>query len=167
MVEERPNAERGAGAKPATYAARTKSGAPIIVDSTDHVAGRLASCVAKLLLEGNRVLLVNCDRIMISGSKSNIIGEYRKFLEVSSILHPKHGPFHPRRPDTIMARMVRGMLPRKKTSGVEAHKRLRTYIGTPKELRKLKKIQFGNAKTRGARSKYVSMALLAKTVGWT
>ena len=77
---------------------------PIVVDATDHIAGRLSSNVAKLLLKGNRVSIINCEKIMISGSRSNIIKEYRDFLEISSILHPKHGPFHPRRPDTIITK---------------------------------------------------------------
>ncbi len=34
---------------------------PIVVDATDHIAGRLSSQVAKLLLKGNRVSLVNCE----------------------------------------------------------------------------------------------------------
>ena len=42
---------------------------PIVVDATDHIAGRLASHVAKLLLKGNRVSLVNCEKIMISGTR--------------------------------------------------------------------------------------------------
>ena len=108
-----------------------KIGAPIVVDATNHVAGRLASHVAKLLLQGNRVSIVNCEKIMISGSRSNIVNEYKDFLKISSILNPKHGPFHPRRPDTIMTRMIRGMLPREKPSGIAAHKRLRAHIGIP------------------------------------
>jgi large subunit ribosomal protein L13 len=88
--------------------------APIVVDATDHIAGRLSSNVAKLLLNGNRVSVVNCDKIMISGTRSNIINEYREFLEINSINHWKHGPKHPRRPDTIMKRMIRGMLPKEK-----------------------------------------------------
>ncbi len=139
----------------------------IVVDSTDHVAGRLASYTAKMLLKGNRVTLVNCERIMVSGSRSNIIGEHRKFLEVASILNPKHGPFHPRRPDTIMERMVRGMLPRKKPSGRAAHKRLRTYIGVPKEVKSLKKIQVENARIRRAAYTYTTMADIGRTIGWT
>ena len=123
-----------------------KTDRPIVVDATDHIAGRLSSNVAKLLLKGNRVALINCEKIMISGKRSSIIKEYRDFLEIASILHPKHGPFHPRRPDTIITRMIRGMLPREKTSGIQAHKRLRAHIGTPKELHAFEKIQFKNAK---------------------
>ncbi len=140
---------------------------PIVIDATNHIAGRLASHVAKLLLSGNRVSLVNCEKIMMSGTRSNIIKEYREFLEIASILNPKHGPFHPRRPDTIMKKMIRGMLPRKKPSGMEAHKRLRTYIGTPRELKSFEKIQFEKAKIRKSASNYTTMADIGRTVGWT
>lgn len=138
-----------------------------VVDGTDHIAGRLASNVAKLLLEGKRVSIVNCDKIMISGTRKNIVNEYRKFLEISSIIHPEHGPYHPRRPDTIITRMIRGMLPRKKPSGLTAHKRLRAYIGSPRELKSLKKIQFEKAKITRSSSNYTTMAELGRTIGWT
>ena len=139
----------------------------IVVDGTDHIAGRLASTVAKQLLKGNRVSIVNCQNIMISGSRSNIIEEYKKFLEISSVLHPKHGPFHPRRPDTIITRMIRGMLPRKKPSGIAAHKRLRTYIGVPKELKSITKTQYEKAKITRPSANYTTMADLGRTIGWT
>lgn len=139
----------------------------VVVDATNLIAGRLASHVAKLLLEGKRVSIVNCEHIMISGTRSNIIKEYRDFLEISSIIHPEHGPYHPRRPDTIITRMIRGMLPRKKPSGITAHKRLRTYIGTPKELKSFKKIQFEKAKITKPTANYTTMADLGRTIGWT
>ncbi len=140
---------------------------PIVVDATNHIAGRLSSNVAKLLLKGNRVSIVNCDKIMISGTRSNIISEYREFLEINSINHWKHGPKHPRRPDTIMKKMIRGMLPREKTSGKEAHKRLRTYIGSPKEVKPFKKIKFEKAMIKKSSSNYTTMANLGRTIGWT
>ena len=122
---------------------------PIVIDGTDHVAGRLSSNVAKLLLKGNRVTVVNCEKIMMSGTRSNQIKEYREFLEINSIINPKHGPVHYRRPDTLMAKMIRGMLPHdRKPSGRKAHSRLRTYNGSPKELKTLAKIQFEKAKIK-------------------
>lgn len=139
----------------------------IVVDGTNLIAGRLASHVAKLLLKGNRVSIVNCEEIMISGTRSNIIQEYKDFLKIASIIHPDHGPFHPRRPDTIMTRMIRGMLPRKKPSGITAHKRLRAYIGSPKQLKSLKKIQFDKAKITRSTANYTTMADLGRTIGWT
>lgn len=144
-----------------------KQDRPIVVDATDHIAGRLASNVAKLLLKGNRVSIINCEKIMISGSRSNIIKEYRDFLEIASILHPKHGPFHPRRPDTIITRMIRGMLPRDKPSGRTAHSRLRAYIGAPKDLKAFERIQFEKAKITKSSANYTTMANLGETIGWT
>jgi large subunit ribosomal protein L13 len=137
----------------------------IVVDGTDHLAGRLSSNVAKMLLKGNRVIVVNCEKIMISGSKSNIVKNYKNFLEVASILHPEHGPYHPRRPDTMIERMVRGMLPRKKPSGQTALKRLRTYIGVPSQFRSSKKIILDKAKITRSSANYTTMAELAREVG--
>jgi large subunit ribosomal protein L13 len=139
--------------------------AQIIVDGTNHLAGRLSSNVAKMLLQGNRVAIVNCEKIMLSGSRRNIIHNYKKFLEVASILHPEHGPYHPRRPDTIIAKMVRGMLPRKKPSGSVALKRLRTYIGVPSQLSSSKKVILDKAKITKPVANYTSMADLAKEIG--
>ena len=141
---------------------------PIVVDATDHIAGRLSSQVAKLLLQGNRVSLVNCEKIMISGTRSNIIKEYRDFLEISSILHPKHGPVHYRRPDTVISKMIRGMLPHdRKPSGKEDFRRLRAYIGSPKELKSLEKIQFEKAKIKRSAANYTTMGELCRVIGWT
>jgi large subunit ribosomal protein L13 len=161
-----------AAAKPKPAAAKQndkpidKTSRPIVIDGTDHIAGRLSSNVAKLLLQGNRVTVINSEKIMMSGRKKSIVGEYNKFLEISSILHPKHGPFHPRRPDTIISRMVRGMLPRKKPSGTEALKRLRVHIGVPKDVKPLRKIQIEKAKIRKSSSVYTTMGELGKRVGW-
>ncbi|EIJ65076.1 ribosomal protein L13 [Candidatus Nitrosopumilus salaria BD31] len=141
---------------------------PIVVDATDHIAGRLASNVAKLLINGNRVSVVNCEKIMMSGTRSNQIKEYREFLEINSVINPKHGPVHYRRPDTLMAKMIRQMLPYdRKPSGKEAHQRLRTYIGSPKEIKSLEKIQFEKAKIKKTASNYTSIGELCRTIGWT
>ena len=49
----------------------------------------------------------------------------------------------------MITKMIRGMLPYgKKPSGIEAHKRLRAYIGSPKELKSIEKIQFEKAKIK-------------------
>ena len=119
-----------------------------------------------LLMLLSRVSIVNSEKIMISGRKRSIVNEYKEFLEIASILHPKHGPFHPRRPDTIISRMIRGMLPRDKPSGRAALKRLRAYIGIPKELKSLERIQFEKAKIRKPSSMYTTMSELGKDVGW-
>tara|TARA_Y100000590_G_scaffold104157_1_gene118530 strand:+ start:1040 stop:1507 length:468 start_codon:yes stop_codon:yes gene_type:complete len=140
---------------------------PIVVDGANLIAGRVASNVAKLLRKGNRVSIINCDKIMISGRKAKVISEYEDFLKIHSIIHPQHGPFHPRRPDTIMKRMIRGMLPTEKPSRKTDLARLRTYIGVSKEVRGLERIQFEKAKIRKDSSKYTTMAELSRYIGGT
>ena len=140
---------------------------PIVVDGTKMIAGRVASNVAKLLRKGNRVSIINCDKIMISGKKSSIVGEYEDFLKIHSIIHPQHGPFHPRRPDTMMKRMIRGMLPKEKPSKKTDLARLRTYIGVPKETKGFEPIQFEKAKITKVSSKYTTMAELSRYIGGT
>ena len=140
---------------------------PIVVDGTNLIAGRLCSNVAKLLRQGNRVSIINCEKIMISGKKASIIGEYEDFLKISSIIHPRHGPFHPRRPDTIIKSMIRGMLPKEKPSKKTDLARLRTYIGVPRDVKGLERIQFEKSKITRSSAKYTTMAELSRYIGGT
>ena len=140
---------------------------PTVVDGTNLIAGRLCSNVAKLLRNGNRVFIINCEKIVMSGKRPSIVREYQDFLKINSIIHPKHGPVHPRRPDTIIKRMVRGMLPRETPSGKTDLARLRTYIGVPKEVKGFEKIQFENSKITRSSSRYTTMAEISMYIGGT
>lgn len=46
--------------------------APVTVDGRGHLLGRLASVVAKELLGGQKVVVVRCEQITISGSREYI-----------------------------------------------------------------------------------------------
>ena len=141
---------------------------PVVVDATNHIAGRLASNVAKLLLQGQRVTVVNCEKIMMSGKRETQIREYREFLEINSIINYKHGPVHYRRPDTLMAKMIRQMLPfDRKPSGKLAFARLRTYIGAPNDTKPIEKIQFEKALITRSASNYTPLAEICRVIGWT
>ena len=138
----------------------------VVIDATDCIAGRMCSHVSKLLLKGNRVLVVNSERAMLSGDRYKTIDLYKEYLEINSVTNPIHGPFHPRRPDTILTKMVRGMIPKTKTSGIEAFKRLRVYIGTPDQLRNMKTESFEDAKITRSPSQYISIGEVARQIGW-
>jgi len=139
----------------------------LVVDATNMVAGRLASIIAKKLLSGYRVYVVNVDKAIITGSKKRIVNEFMKKLSIQSKVNPRrHGPFKPRTPEGIFRRMVRGMLPRKKTKGKEAYRRLRVYRGVPPELRNKDFIVFKEAKYRESPYGYMTLAEIAKLIGW-
>jgi large subunit ribosomal protein L13 len=137
------------------------------VDGTGHIAGRLASVVTRELLAGRRVTVVNAERILLSGERGSIINQWKKKLELSSRVNPLYGPIHHRRPDGIMRRMVRGMVPRKKQKGVQAMKKLRIYIGVPEGLSNAKFTKFDEAVAPRPPSLYTTLGELAINIGWS
>lgn len=139
---------------------------PIVVDADGLIIGRLASRVAKMLLNGYRVIVVNSEKALISGKRSMIIREYKERLRISSRVHPRHGPFHPRRPDRMLTKMIRGMVPRRTPHGIQAMKRLRVYIGVPEEYAKVEKIKIKDALPRKPLSFYTRLGEVAKEIGW-
>lgn len=138
----------------------------ITIDAKDCIAGRICSHISKLLLKGHHVRVVNAEKSMISGNRYKTIEIYKEYLEISSSTNPIHGPFHPRKPDRILTRMVRGMLPKRKPSGITALKRLRVYVAVPPELKNTKLETFEDSKIRKPSSYFISLGEVAKQIGW-
>jgi large subunit ribosomal protein L13 len=134
----------------------------IIIDADRLILGRLASSVAKRLLEGENVIILNAEKAAISGKKQHIVQEAKTFLEVG---HPRKGPYHPRRPDRIVSRTIRGMLPWRKPKGKEAYKRLRVYLGIPFEYENRPALTILEASADKLKSPFITVSELAKEVG--
>jgi large subunit ribosomal protein L13 len=138
----------------------------VYVDATNQIAGRLSSRVAKLLISGRKVVVVNSEKSLISGSRTSVVRQWQERLEIASHVNPIYGPIHPRRPDNILRRMIRGMVPRKKTKGDLAMKRLRVYVGLPEGVDAAKLTQFKDTSAPRPIPVYVTMKELSKTLGW-
>lgn len=136
----------------------------VLIDATGLIVGRMASAVAKRLLQGEKITIVNAERAVISGKRLSRVKEAKKFLDVG---HPGKGPYHPRRPDRILRRTIRGMLPRKKPKGQEAYRRLRVYIGFPEELKGEEPQTISNAQAEKLKCPYITLGELAKEIGWS
>jgi large subunit ribosomal protein L13 len=134
-----------------------------VIDATSLILGRMSSVVAKRLLKGERIIIVNAEKAVISGKKKNKVREVKEQLSVG---HPWKGPFHPRRPDRIVRRTIRGMLPYKQPKGKLAYKRLRVYIGVPEKLQNVEKETLREAHASKLRCPFFTVAELAKEVGW-
>jgi len=104
----------------------------VVVNAENAVVGRLASYVAKVALNGEEVTIVNAEKAIITGNKDYIFQKYTQLRTRKSISNPKKmGPKFPRRPDAIIRRIIRGMLPYKKDRGVQAFKRINVEVGVP------------------------------------
>ncbi|MFA5364650.1 MAG: 50S ribosomal protein L13 [Candidatus Bathyarchaeia archaeon] len=136
----------------------------VIIDAKGLVLGRMASVVAKHLLDGETVAVLNAEKAAISGTKQRIVAERKSFLAVG---HPRKGPYHHRRPDRIVRNTVRGMLPRDKPKGVAALKRLRVYLGIPLDFEGKQAQTILEAKADKLTSPYITVGDLAKEIGWT
>ncbi|MGI0141253.1 MAG: 50S ribosomal protein L13 [Candidatus Micrarchaeales archaeon] len=112
-----------------------------VVDGKNKVLGRLASQVAKMVLNGHEVAVVNAEHIFISGHSKDIIAGYKQKLEFQDKANPEHSPYHSRRADLFVKRAIRGMLPFKKPKGKAAYKLLKIYIGVPEEYKTAKMVE--------------------------
>ena len=102
--------------------------AKLIYDGENAIFGRIASIVAKELLKGNSVDIINCEKIIISGDKRLLAKKILTKREMGSGGSLK-GPKYPRVADRLVKRMIRGMLPRDRTKGRDALRRLKCHIG--------------------------------------
>lgn len=104
-----------------------------VIDANNLILGRMASLVAQRLLNGEEINIINAEKAIISGRKDTTFSRYKAYIDRGS---REFGPFFPRRPDQLVARTIRGMIPHKKATGKEAYNRLKVYIGVPSALSK-------------------------------
>jgi large subunit ribosomal protein L13 len=102
-----------------------------IINADGLILGRMSSILATRLLAGEEIAVVNAEKAIISGTRARVLSLYRRKRERGS---REGGPFFPRRPDHIVKRTVRGMVPYKRERGDDALKRLRVHVGMPKEF---------------------------------
>jgi large subunit ribosomal protein L13 len=102
-----------------------------IIDADNATLGRLGTYTAKRLLNGEEIAIVNSEKAIIIGKKKAIKNTYTQKREVGTY---RKGPFFPRTPDKIVKRTIRGMIPYQKPHGRVAFKRLKCYMGIPKEF---------------------------------
>jgi len=135
-----------------------------VINADGLILGRMASIIAKRLLKGEKIAVVNAEKAVISGKRKSKIAEAKEFLEVG---HPGKGPFHYRRPDRILRRTIRGMLPYKQPKGKQAYKRLRVFIGVPDEFKSVEMETIEEAKAEKLTCPYFTLGEFAKEIGWS
>merc|ERR1712156_1324996 len=139
---------------------------PVVIDGRGHLMGRLASIVAKFILNGNKVVVVRTEGINMSG---NFYRNKLKFLSLRCNVKPLRGPFHFRAPGKIFWRTVRGMVPHKSERGKDAMKRLQTFEGVPPPYDKKKRMVIPSAlkvlRLKAGR-RFCSLGRLGHEVGW-
>ncbi|MFB6199788.1 MAG: 50S ribosomal protein L13 [Candidatus Nanohaloarchaea archaeon] len=129
----------------------------MIVDAENKIAGRLATKIAREIKDGEEVKIVNSEKAVISGDEEKVKDEYRQKYERGS---RDFGPYYPKRPDKILKRIIRGMVPDRQESKVK------TYLGTPTELDEPEELEVKEGDDLRKRN-YVKLGEVSKSIGWT
>jgi len=111
-----------------------------VIDATDVVLGRLASHVATLLRgkhkpifanhvdTGDFVIVVNADKVALSGNKLEQKKAYRHSGYPGGLRSVTYGELMEKRPDKAVEKAVKGMLP-KNSLGRKMIRKLKVYAG--------------------------------------
>mmetsp|Transcript_173193 Transcript_173193/g.421278 ORF Transcript_173193/g.421278 Transcript_173193/m.421278 type:complete len:202 (-) Transcript_173193:86-691(-) len=141
----------------------------IVVDCRGHLLGRLASTLAKELLNGQHVTCVRTEDINISGSLYRNKLKYANFKRKKMNTNPRKGPFHFRAPSKILWRTIRGMIPHKTQRGACALDRLKSFEGIPHPYNLKKKMVIPSAlkvlRLKPER-RFCKLGDLSKEFGW-
>jgi large subunit ribosomal protein L13 len=135
-----------------------------VVDGTGLILGRASSQIAKKLLLGDEVHLVNAEKLIILGNSKQITERYIVKRGLKHKGNPERSPKWSKVPHLLVKRMIRGMLPHKTAKGKKALGRLRVYTGNPKKLGqdlKLEKASFDGI------AKHISVHELCKNIGYS
>jgi len=135
----------------------------MIIDGNNLILGRLGTFVAKKALQGEKIDILNCENIVITGKKESIFAQHNRRKDMG--IHSK-GPFTIRLPDRLVKRMIRGMLPYKKEKGKNALNNIKCHVGIPKNLADEKSITIETANVNNkTRNKYVKIKEICKKIG--
>ncbi|MBU5557888.1 MAG: 50S ribosomal protein L13 [Candidatus Aenigmatarchaeota archaeon] len=136
-------------------------GTKTVIDADGAVLGRLATLLAKRLLLGEQIVVVNAEKAVVSGKFDTTLAFYKHRRERGD---PHKGPFFPRYPDMLLKRTVRGMLPAKTARGRAALANLKVYIGCPEEFSG-KAVKVETKKVTDLRCKYSTLANVCRQLG--
>jgi large subunit ribosomal protein L13 len=133
----------------------------VIINADKHILGRLSTNVAKRLLNGEEVIVVNAEKAIITGNRDVVFDNYTaKYKRGKQI----NGPFFPKRADLILKRTIRGMIPFKTSHGRDVYRNLKVFVGVPKGLEsaQMEKVE---AATNLWSDKYVTLGEVAEHLG--
>lgn len=141
----------------------------IVIDGKGHLLGRLASIVAKQLLNGQKIVVVRAEELNVSGEFFRNKLKYHEYLRKATCFNKNRGAFHFRAPSRIFYKAVRGMVSRKTKRGMAALERLKVFEGIPPPYDKKKRVVVPSAlrimRLKPGR-KFTTLSRLSTSVGW-
>lgn len=118
-----------------------------IIDGENAVMGRLASFAAKESLKGEEIVIVNCNKVLISGSRKRVESDFQ--IKRGRYGSSQKGPRISKSNEQIVKRTIRGMLPNfREGRGKELIKKIKCYNKVPKEYENSEKVKLEQKKLK-------------------
>ena len=133
----------------------------MIIDGKNLILGRLAAFAAKQALLGEKIIIVNSEGVVISGSRQNVRDRY---LAKTSRGDLYKGPFFPKTADRLVRRTIRGMLPFKQERGRTAFKKVMCYKGIPDKYKNEKLETLSQANASKLKTNFITVGELEKLI---
>ncbi|RDE16909.1 MAG: 50S ribosomal protein L13 [Candidatus Thorarchaeota archaeon] len=137
-----------------------------VYDAEKMVIGRLGTRVAKDALMGKDVVIINAEKAIITGGRRSLIAAFKEKRDIRTATNHNLGPFHERRPDMMVRRMIRGMLPWPTPRAKAAYKRVKVYMGVPEKYQDAERIVLEKSRYASMKSKYIQVSDLSHELGW-
>ncbi|MFP4403109.1 MAG: 50S ribosomal protein L13 [Candidatus Woesearchaeota archaeon] len=134
----------------------------IIINAENQIIGRLASYIAKKALLGEKIAVVNSEKAVISGNKQEILEKYKRKINIGI---PLKGPYFPKKPEFILKRTIRGMLPYKQEKGRNALENIKCFYGVPEKFQNKKYEDLNFHISKITKTKYLSIYEISKELG--
>lgn len=134
-----------------------------VIDGANLIYGRLAGAVATMIMNGDEVVVLNAEKIIVTGERSEVLKNFKHKVDLGEVTKRK-GPFYPRRADLLFKRCVRGMIPRYTASGREAYRDLKVFVGAPKQFDGARKTAVEQA-SKKVTCKYVTLGEISEYLG--
>ena len=139
----------------------------MVFNAKGQIAGRLAARIAKALLAGEEVAVIEVQDALLSGSLATHKDKMDRRRLQQDKRDPEKSPKFPRMPHLLFKRMVRGMLPKKSQRGRDALHRLRAYVGTPADIDAKSAISYKELGKSATLAKKTTLGELCKAFGYS
>ncbi|MEM4367270.1 MAG: 50S ribosomal protein L13 [Candidatus Anstonellales archaeon] len=136
-----------------------------IYDCEGLILGRAATQIAKEIIKGEEVAVVNCEKMLISNPEF-AEKRYKQKRSLQYKADPEKSPKYPKIPHLFVKKSISGMVPRKKMKGRNALKKLMVYEGVPEEFKGKEMLSIEAAKVKNEDVKYITVYELCKKLGW-
>ncbi len=136
----------------------------MLVNAEGLVAGRMASKIAKRAINGETIIIVNAEKVILVGTRQAVMKKFQQRVDAAVKSNPLYGPKYDRVPSKILQKMIRGMLPNKSRTRERLLKQIKIFNSVPEKI-KLEEAEKMDEIKCNEKHDFMTMEEVAKLLG--